>query len=144
MNKIFFISLLGIIIFSGCTIKREVTPISKEIDNTVCIIRDNAVRAGFLTAYKESLQELGYIVKILPQNSSTDSCKISSTYTAKWSWDLAIYMSYAKINVYKDSKLIGSALYDSRSGSGRVFDKFGNGDEMIKSLVQELYPKVNK
>jgi hypothetical protein len=143
MNNIFLL-LVGIVIFSGCTIKREVSPISKKIDNKVCIIRDNAVRPGFLVAYRESLEELGYIVKILPENSNNNMCKISSTYTAKWSWDLAIYMSYAKINVYKNSKLIGSALYDSRSGGGRIFDKFGNGNTMIKSLVKDLYPKAKK
>lgn len=66
-------------------------------------------------------------------------CKVSSTYMARWSWDLAIYMSYAKINVYEDSKLVGSAMYDSTGGGGRVFDKFGNASTMIKSLVHELY-----
>lgn len=141
MSKVLFFVFFSIITFSGCTIKKEISPISKIADDKVCIIKNNAVRSGFLTAYREALEESGYSVKILPENTTLDTCKISSTYIAKWSWDLAIYMSYAKINVYENSKLIGSALYDSTSGGGRIFDKFGNGSTMVKSLVKDLYPK---
>lgn len=133
--------IFSLILLSGCSIKREINsvPSNKKIDE-VCIIENRAVKPGFLNAYSEALYELGYRVKILPQRSSVDQCLVSSTYIARWSWDLAIYMSYAKIDVFENSKLIGSALYDSTNGGGN-FNKFVNGAEMTKSLVKELYLK---
>ena len=143
--KIIISGVLVLLFMSGCTIKREISPVSKVLDEKVCIVKDTNVRPGFLIAYREALEKLGYRVEVLPVNSNTNMCQVSSTYDARWSWDLAIYMSYAKINVYEDSKLIGSALYDSTRGGGRIFDKFGNGSTMIKSLVKELYPvKIEK
>lgn len=127
--------------FSGCSIKREVKPIDRPIEKEVCIIEDDTVREGFLKTYVNTLEEMGYIVKVIPKNSDKTSCKITSTYIGKWSWDLAIYLSYAKIDVYKDSKLVGSAMYDSTAGGGRIFDKFGSGSKIIRSLVEELYKK---
>lgn len=140
MVKTFFFFFIIGILFSGCSIKREIKPVDKVVDEKICIIENDAVKKGFLVAYKEGLEELGYKVKVLPSNSDKNMCKVSSVYTARWSWDLAIYMSYAKIDVYENSTLLGSALYDSTYGGGRIFEKFGNAANMVKSLVKELYP----
>ena len=131
-------------LISGCTIKREVKPVSNLMSDKICLIEDTKVREGFLDTYSKVLEDKGYQVDVLSPRSSKTSCKVTSTYTALWSWDLALYMSYAKIKVYENGKLKGSALYDSRSGGGRIFEKFGNGDKMIKSLVDELFPQDAK
>jgi len=141
MKKLVLVFGALVILFSGCSIKREVKPVGKEIDKEVCIIEDTSVRQGFLQTYEQTLEQMGYKVKIIAQGSDKSACKTTSTYMGKWSWDLAIYLSYARINVYQDGELIGTALYDSRGGDARIFDKFGEGEEMIKSLVEELYKK---
>lgn len=33
---------------------------------------------------------------MLPEGTVADSCPVTSIYVARWSWDLAIYMSYAE------------------------------------------------
>lgn len=143
MKKNIFIALLILsvgIFFTGCSIKQEINPVSSNINiKEICIIKDSSVREGFLNTYSKLLKERGYKVKILTDGSPLDSCKITTTYMGKWSWDLALYLSYATIKVYENGELVGSSLYDSRQGSGRVFEKFGSGDKYIEEFVSKLY-----
>ncbi|MEA2090847.1 MAG: Sbal_3080 family lipoprotein [Campylobacterota bacterium] len=134
------ISVFGLV-FSGCTIKREVKPIQNMTDTNICIIKNDKVKGHFLESYVDTLEELGYIVNVLPPYSQKDSCKIVSTYTARKSWSITTYMSYARIKVYEDSKLIGKAVYDARDGKGKVFDVHINAHEMTESLVEDLFKK---
>lgn len=127
---------------AGCTITRDVRPVSlTDGEREVCIVEDPAVREGFLQAYRGRLEQKGYAVRVLPKGSPVTACPVTSTYMGRWSWDLAIYLNYAEIIVYRDGAQIGRALYDGRRGGGRVFDKFGNGEKRIHGLVDELFPR---
>ncbi len=133
--------LIFTIIFNGCTIKREVIP-TKGIDSTnICIIKNERVKGHFLENYVDSLEELRFVVNVLPPNSQLNSCEIISTYTARRSWEITTYLSYAKIKVYKNSKFVGNAVYDARGGKGMVFDVHIDEKAMVKSLVAELFQK---
>ncbi len=140
MNKWIFCTLSALVL-SGCSIVREVSSIDEALDERVCIIENAETRDGFLTAYQTTLHQMGYKPKVLPPFSSLDSCKVVSTYVGRWSWDLAIYMSYAQIDVYTNEQLAGSALYDSTRGAGSM-DKFIDAEDTISGLVQELYPPM--
>ena len=63
---------------------------------------------------------------------------MTSTYTANWGWDLAMYMKYAEIKVYRGVALVGLAVYDATRGGGRP-DKFINAENKIRELVDELF-----
>jgi hypothetical protein len=136
-----FFLALALLAASGCTITQEVSPAKQLSTTEVCIIENPAVRPGFLRAYKEALVNNGYQPRVLPANSNITACPVTSTYTARWSWDLAIYMSYAEINVFDGGKSSGKVLYDSRYGGGRIFEKFVQGDAKIKELVGQLFPR---
>jgi hypothetical protein len=125
---------------SGCTITQDVKPVTPLSTNEVCIIDNPAVKSGFLQAYTDTLQRNGYKARVLPEKSGVDACKVTSTFIGRWSWDMAIYLSYADIKVYEDGKLSGSVLYDARSGGARVFDKFVNGESKVSELVTQLFP----
>lgn len=130
---------LGIALLAvGCTITQQVKPVSELGTREVCLVRDPAVRPGFLRAYRDALQGLNYTVKLLEPGSALDACPVVSTYLGRWSWDMGLYMSYAEIKVYKNGTLTGSALYDSTKGGGNM-NKFIKGDEKIKELVSQLY-----
>jgi len=51
-----------------------------------------------------------------------------------------MYMAFAEITVYSDGKEVGKALYDSLRG-GANMSKFIRGEEKIKELVDQLFPK---
>ncbi len=136
-------SILVIIIFSGCTIKQEIKPV-KNMDNnkTLCIIENPPVREGFLDTMQENLLSKGYNIKIIQNNQTKYDCPIEITYIGKWSWDLAIYLAYANIKVYKNNNLIGEANYDSTKAS-MTFSKFVNGNDKINELLDLLFPYNN-
>ncbi len=134
-----FLAVVSLFIFTGCSIKQEVQPVGGQVENEIAIIKDSAVREGVLQTYTAALQSKGYIVNLLPDGSAIPKTGLSSKYYALWSWDLAIYMSYLVIDVFRDGVLIGKATYDSRSGSAS-FGKWVKGEEKIKELVNTLFP----
>ncbi len=127
------------IALTGCAIHQTVRPVEQFEDKQVCIVESPSVRAGFLDAYKRALVAKGYVVKQLPQSASLVECPITSTYTATWRWDLAIYMAYAEITVYNNGKPIGKATYDARRGGGNM-SKFIDADKKISELTNQLFP----
>jgi hypothetical protein len=124
---------------SGCSIKQSVKPVDfSGQPMEVCILKNEDVREGFLEAYTSALNAKSVQVKLLPETASLNECPTTSTYTARWAWDLALYMKYAEIKVYRSAALIGEAVYDATWGGGRL-DKFINAENKIRELVHELF-----
>ena len=74
---------------------------------------------------------------MLDKDASTLDCEITSTYTATWGWDLALYMSYAKINIYNNGGESAEAVYKLvRPG---LFGKFISAEKKINELVDQLF-----
>jgi hypothetical protein len=126
---------------AACTITQRVMPAPPDLDPEVCIIENPKVRPGFVREYQSALVARGYRYRMLPAEARYESCPVTSTYIGRWSWDLALYMSYAEIKVYNDSRLVGEAIYDSTHGGGRVFDKFIDAEPKIQELVARLFPE---
>jgi hypothetical protein len=133
--------LLGLVVLvvSGCSITQTVNPVGNLATSEVCIIENSQVREGFLPELKNVLQTKNAQVYVLGSDATTSSCPIVLTYIARWKWDLAMYMSYAEINVYRDGQVVGNALYDATSGGGRM-DKFIDAEPKIRELVNQLFP----
>jgi len=123
----------------ACTITQTVDPVTQIDSNEVCIIEDPAVREGFLPELEKVLRDKNATIRRLELSAKRSECPIVVTYTARWSWDLAMYMSYAEIVVYQDGTPAGKALYDATKGGGRM-DKFVDAEPKIRELVNELFP----
>jgi hypothetical protein len=124
---------------SGCAIHQNVRPVEMFAEKQVCLIEDTRVRQGFVESYKRALEHKGYLVRRLPAAASIVDCPVTSTYTATWRWDLALYMSYAEIKVYKNGKAIGEAKYDAQQ-AGMNTGKWIDADKKIVELVNQLFP----
>jgi Egg lysin (Sperm-lysin) len=123
----------------GCAIHQTVKPVTMLEEKQVCIIENPAVKNGFLESYTRALSNKGYRVRNLPTNASLNDCKITSTYTANWRWDLAMYMAFAEIKVYSGGRVIGEAKYDSLRG-GANMGKFISAEKKITELTNQLFP----
>ena len=130
---IIFISLF----LSGCSIKQNIEPAELTNDAQLCIIENKAVREGFLVELVKVLDEKGIRYIVVDRGYSKGNCEWTVNYTANWTWDLALYMSYASITVYRNGTLDGSAVYDSRSG-GANLSKFIDAESKIRELVEQL------
>lgn len=123
---------------SACSITQEVEPTELTKKTDLCIAKNDAVKEGFLQAYREALQEKGFTSRLIDdQFNPSANCEWTSSYTANWSWDLSAYMSYAEIKIYHNGVLDGSAIYDSRKGGGNM-GKFINAATKVKELVGQL------
>jgi len=125
--------------FAGCAIHQTVKPVDKFDDRQMCVIDNPSVKASFAEAYKRSLAAKGYAVRQLPATAAITDCTVTSTYSASWRWDLALYMAYAEIRVFANGKQAGEAIYDSKSG-GANLGKFIDADKKITELVNQLFP----
>ncbi|WP_339729836.1 Sbal_3080 family lipoprotein [uncultured Pseudomonas sp.] len=134
-------AVLMLMLLSGCSIKQQVDPaaLSATLAPDICLIPGKGVREGFTTAYGDALRDKGFSVRTLHMGASPSRCQLSSTYTGNWSWDLAMYMSYADIRVFERGRQVGKAVYDSRSGGSRL-DKFISAESKIIELTDQLFP----
>ncbi|WP_439133820.1 Sbal_3080 family lipoprotein [Pseudomaricurvus sp.] len=129
--------IVAVSLLSACTITQNVEPAQLANQHQLCIIENPKVREGFLAEYRAALTDKGIAHQVVSANSVPDSCEWTSTYTASWSWDMALYMSYADIKVYHRGVLDGEAVYDSRRGGGNM-GKFIDAEEKVRELVNEL------
>ena len=137
MFKKVFLIAASLSILSACTITQEVEPAELEQNVNVCIIENPEVREGFLEELTSVLAAKNISHMVVNGSSIPDECKWTATYTARWSWDMSLYMAYAEIKVFHNGSLDGKAVYDSTGGSGNM-NKFIKAEEKIKELVDEL------
>lgn len=131
--------LFCITLLTGCAIQQRVTPVTGLASPEACIIENSAVRAGFSDELRSALTGKGYQVRMVAADSPTSVCPVSVTYVGRWSWDLALYMSYAEIKVYSAGQPAGEAVYDS-TGGGANMGKFIDAGVKIRELVDKLFP----
>ncbi|MDU8498575.1 hypothetical protein RYB01_05185 [Pseudomonas syringae] len=65
------------------------------------MIPADGLREGSNTTYVRLLTEKGFHTRQIPLGSSPSSCPLTTTYIGTWSWNMAIYMSYADIRVHQ-------------------------------------------
>ena len=140
MSKVHRITAVALSIgLVGCAIQQHVRPVEAIADRQICVIDNPAVRASFVEAYKRSLTGKGYEVRQVPASTPITGCGTTSTYSANWRWDLAMYMAYAEIRVFSGGKQVGDAKYDSMGG-GANMNKFIDADRKIQELVDQMFP----
>lgn len=139
MNRVTLV-MLAAALLAGCSIVQEVRPVTTAGKEICVIANPKVLQAEFVEVYRRELAAKGFEVKLLSADSPLTACALTSTYTANWQWDLALYMAYAELKVYGDGKLVGEAIYDSRRG-GASLSKFIRAEQKIKELVDLLFPK---
>jgi hypothetical protein len=140
-RRIVLVALAGMTLSSlgACTITQEVKPATVAADTEVCVIENEAVREGFLSELQKSLTANGYRYRMLPSTATTSDCPVTLTYVARWSWDLTLYMSYARLQVFDNGQAAGDAVYDATQGGGNM-SKFIDAEPKIRELVTQLLP----
>ena len=129
--------LCCVILLPACTITQNIEPAEITKNAEICIIENPAVRAGFLKEYLSVLSSKRIAYKMVNVADVPEDCEWTSPYTANWTWDLTIYMSYAEIKIFHKGSLDGQAIYDSRSGSSNM-GKFIDAEPKVRELVNQL------
>jgi hypothetical protein len=122
----------------SCAITQEVQPVAAPAAARVCIRDNPGVRPIFLDTYQQTLESLGYEVRVVSKSHPAD-CPITSTYDARWSWDVEMYMEYAEIEVFDGDETIGKAVYDAHQSVSE--ERFVAPEQKIRELVTQLFPQ---
>jgi hypothetical protein len=132
----FALAVLGLVL-SGCSIKQTIDPIKTPVSR-VCVHENPKVLMDeFQPELEKQIQAKGFQTESYKDTQPND-CSHRLEYTANWAWDMAMYLTYADLRVFDRSGLAGKAIYDARSGGGRL-DKFGRTAEKIRPLIDELF-----
>jgi hypothetical protein len=129
------------VLIAACSIQQQVKPVPtpERSGAKICVVEDKTVREGFLPAMRAALEARGMKVTVVASIAEAHTCPLYVTYIGNWRWDLAMYLAYAKITVFKGTTELGSATYDALLGGGRP-DKFIDADNKIRELVNQLFP----
>jgi len=132
------LSVIGAAILVGaCSITQNIEPAQISRGSELCIIENPDVREGFLKEFKSTLSSKGIAHRVVSEASVPAACEWTSTYVARWTWDISLYMSYAEIKVFHNGSLDGEAIYDSTRG-GANMSKFIDAEPKIRELINEL------
>jgi hypothetical protein len=123
----------------GCSIEQKIKPITIAgvEPREICIIENPAVHEDFLDVYKRALAQKGLMVRLLPEGTEVNACPLTSTYTARWQWDLALYLTFTDLRVYRNGRLAGEAVYDAQNGAANI-SKFIDAKTKIQELTSQL------
>jgi hypothetical protein len=139
MKKI--VSFLVIVVsFVACqtVINQNVFPVGDAGIRELCIFKNTHVRTSLLDSLIEKIEKRGISTRVLNASEDPVDCEHRMTYLARWSWDVALYMSYIELKVFRGEKLIGKAVYDATMGSDNL-DKFIRADGKVEELVNALF-----
>jgi hypothetical protein len=125
---------------AGCAINQNVRPVVATSMTEVCIKSNPQVMMSeFLPELRKQVESRGVKTSVYTGDRPA-SCRHHLEYTANWRWDMAMYLVFAKIDVYEDNLLVGQATYDALGG-GLNMSKFGATAEKLRVLVDQLFPK---
>ena len=100
----------------------------------LAIVNNNDIHmAGLQPEMVRQIREMGIATEVVDAPPSGNDYYL--TYTANWSWDLAMYLRYFKANLHQGPVQIGSVEYNT---SGADMNKFGHTDAKIRPLLRQL------
>lgn len=129
------------LVLPSCAIDRNVRPVESAKIELLCIEQNEAV---LMDEFEPTLLRLIGARGISTQTFKGDrpeQCRHVLQYVANWRWDMAMYLYYAKIDVFDGFDKVGSAEYDATMG-GLNLDKFGSTEAKIEPLVGQLFPEA--
>lgn len=138
------LTLSFVVLSTGCTITRKVSPIAAGTAIQAIAIQRNqkVLMDEFHPELVSQIEQLGFTVESYDR-VRPESTPFNLVYTANWQWDMAMYLTYFQAIVLKDGKKIGEIEYDARNGSGRM-DKFGGTADKIRPLLIDLFNEVDR
>ena len=139
-SKKVVLSLLAVALLSAC-ISTNVRQVERQAIDEICIQENPKVLMnGFLRNLLEEVNKRGIATRVY-QEAVPEDCLYTMEYTANWNWDMTMYMSYARVELFKDGRPIGSAEYDGKM-AGLDLSKFKTAESKVDPLIAEMLQNV--
>lgn len=126
--------LLSVVFLCQCNSVRVTgsapsTPISK----LVIVKNDKLHMDGLQPEVVKQVQAMGITTELVDTPPSGNAYYL--TFTANWSWDLAMYLRYFKADLHQGPVVLGTVEYNT---SGADMNKFGHTENKIRPLLKQL------
>jgi len=136
MNKklgVLVLILIAVVLTGCASIQKKRVDIKVNPLKEVCIVENKNVKVSdFLSVLKSGFEKHGISAEVI-SNIKDSNCEYTVTYTAKQSWDAALYLSHAEINIHKSDILVGVGVFHI-AGGAFSFD-FANKWKGTKSKI---------
>lgn len=135
---------LALALSSGCAISRNVQAVQRgtAIKTIYVAHNDRVLMKDCTNEIVTQITGLGFEGKRYDGDRPTDA-KHYITYTANWTWDMAMYLTYFRATLYEEGRVLGEAEYDAKMG-GANFSKFGKTSEKLRPLLMDLLKNVER
>lgn len=108
----------------------------------VCIVNNpKVIVSDFVDVVRDGFDRHGLPTKVVSESES-NSCKITLTYTALRSWDMAPYLSHAELRLWENGSQIGFAQYHLNGKGGYSLTKWKGTKSKIDPVVDQLLSGV--
>lgn len=137
--------LCAVLALVGCTsVKVQKLDSTQHSIKEVCIVRNTQVAVSDMLSVMESgFMRHGISPRIIGNAESfKDVCTYTLDYTAKRSWDIAPYLTFAELKLRKEGKAIAMATY--RHSGGLALNKWASTETKIGPLIDELLADFSK
>ncbi|MEM9753365.1 MAG: Sbal_3080 family lipoprotein [Planctomycetota bacterium] len=122
----------------GCSISRNVRPVenASRIDKIYIEENPRVHMEGLLPEMVTQLEAMGYVTETYLE-APPSRARYTMTFTANWAWDVTMYLTYFRAELWDRGQRIGEAEYDARAGSANL-GKFGTTADKIRPLLEEM------
>ena len=116
--------------------------IDKKYDVKHICIQNNpkVIVDGYLPLLVKAFNEHGISTEVY-KNKIPAHCRVMSTYTARYSWDMAQYLGSAEVAVFKDDSRIGYGTYDVSSFN---FSKYASVQTKMMPIFNQMLVSYSK
>ncbi len=131
-----------VVTMTGCAISRHVVPVDSnaQIEKIYVLHNERVHMEGINQALVDIFQSLGFESELYHGDRPVGALH-TFTFTANWTWDMAMYLTYFRGTLLEDGRVIGEIEYDARSG-GSNMSKFGSTESKIEPLIVEMLERV--
>lgn len=143
LKLILTLSLVSLI--TACAApKYSASPIMSDLADQkpeVVVVKDAETREGFLRVIKSWLDRNNYKYKVENDGAYHDVEKLTIQYYGNWKWDLALFLSDAKIEAFKGGERVGRVDYRAPNTFNAA--KFSDAEERIDYMLEVLFGKIS-
>lgn len=138
MNKLAMVVLAGSFAATGCT-SRLVNPVPAGMSiASVCIEPNPKVAVDdFLEIVRAGFERNG-ISATVHTAPAPASCEYVVTYTARKTWDVTTYLSFAEIYIHRQGQRVALGHYHLRGGGGLAMNKWKSAKSKIDPVIDNM------
>lgn len=133
----------AVCVLAGCTsVQVQKVDRTQHAIEAICIVRNPKVAVSDMLSVMESgLMRHGISSRIIGNAEAfKEACPYTLDYTAKRSWDMAPYLTFAELQLRKNGQAIGMATY--RHSGGLALNKWASTESKLAPVIDELLQGV--